>query len=120
RRRRASRHPLAGQGLNLGLLDVAALAECVGPLGAARWPHPAALRRYARWRRSEVLAMTVVTDGLARLFAREERPLRWLRGAGLGLTGRVPGLVPWLCARAMGDQGDLPQIARPGADEVSR
>ncbi|MEQ8230490.1 MAG: FAD-dependent monooxygenase [Gammaproteobacteria bacterium] len=112
-------HPLAGQGLNLGLLDVAALAECVGSVSAGRWPHPAALRRYERWRKSEALAMTLVTDGLERLFAREERPLRWLRGAGVAVTGRVPGLVPWLCAQAMGDRGDLPRIARAGGDSAS-
>ena len=47
------------------------------------------------------------------------RPLRWLRGAGLAVTGRVPGLVPWLCAQAMGDRGDLPRIARAGGDSAS-
>ncbi len=108
-------HPLAGQGLNLGLLDVAALAECVGEVTPGRWPHPAALRRYERWRKSEALAMTLVTDGLERLFAREERPLRWLRGAGLALTARLPGAASWLCERAMGERGDLPRIARGGA-----
>lgn len=108
-------HPLAGQGLNLGLLDVAALVECAGDVAPGNWPHPAALRRYERWRKSEALAMTFVTDGLERLFAREERPLRWLRGAGLALTARLPGAAGWLCAHAMGERGDLPRIARRSA-----
>ncbi|MEX2480030.1 MAG: FAD-dependent monooxygenase [Gammaproteobacteria bacterium] len=110
-------HPLAGQGLNLGLLDVAALFECLGPAaGAAGWPRPAALRRYERWRQSEAQMLLVATDALHRLFQREEFALRWLRGAGFGLTDACRPLKHWFADRAMGNSGDVPRIARAAAD----
>ncbi|MGE0485195.1 MAG: FAD-dependent monooxygenase [Gammaproteobacteria bacterium] len=107
-------HPLAGQGLNLGLLDVAALVECVGPPARESWPRPSALGRYARWRQSAALDMTLVTDGLERLFAREEAPLRWLRGLGLDITNRSGSLKRALVGHAMGNAGDVPRLARSG------
>ncbi len=106
-------HPLAGQGLNLGLMDAAALVECIGPRGTrALWPAPAALRRYQRWRMSEALAMTLVTDGLHQLFQQRNAPVRGLRSLGLRLTNQAEPLKSWLIARAMGIAGDLPQLAR--------
>ena len=108
-------HPLAGQGLNLGLLDVAALVECVGAAGGPRWPRRSALRRYERWRHSEAQALRLATDGLNRLFLREEAPLRWLRGAGLRLTNACRPLKHWFSDQAMGNSGDLPRIARAAA-----
>ena len=106
-------HPLAGQGLNLGILDAAALRDCLGA-GPARtaWPPSAALRRFERWRKSEALALTLVTDGLQRLFQREERVVRALRGAGMRITDRATPLKDWLIARAMGLAGDVPELAR--------
>ncbi|MCB1745789.1 MAG: FAD-dependent monooxygenase, partial [Gammaproteobacteria bacterium] len=108
-------HPLAGQGLNLGLLDVAALLECLGPPVREGWPRASALGRYARWRRSAALDMTLVTDGLERLFARTDSPLRWLRGCGLDLANRSGPLKRALVAHAMGEAGDVPRLARPQA-----
>jgi len=109
-------HPLAGQGLNLGLMDAAALIECIGAPrdGAGPWPAPTALRRYQRWRRSETLALVMVTDGLNRLFRVQSAPLRALRGLGLDLTARAGPLKHWLIERAMGRAGDLPALARVG------
>ena len=84
-------HPLAGQGLNLGLGDVQALAEIVG----AREPFrpagdPLVLRRYRRARAEPVLAMRLVTDGLQRLFDVQATPVAWLRNIGLDLVERLP------------------------------
>lgn len=103
-------HPLAGQGLNMGLMDVASLIECLGPVGAAPWPSSVALRRFERWRKSETTAMIAVTDGLHRLFQRREAPLRQARGLGMNLTQRITPLKAWLIAHAMGTAGDVPRM----------
>ena len=84
-------HPLAGQGLNLGLGDVQALAEIIGtrePFRSAG--DPLVLRRYRRARAEPVLAMRLVTDGLQRLFDVEATPVAWLRNIGLDLVERLP------------------------------
>lgn len=94
-------HPLAGQGLNLGLADVAALAAVIAerepwrPLGDERL-----LRRYARQRAGATLAMGRVTDGLLHLFAAEHPWLRELRNRGLGLVNHLPPVKRWLGASA--------------------
>lgn len=106
-------HPLAGQGLNLGLLDAASLAECVGAPGDAAWPALGDLRRFERWRKSETLAMLAVTDGLHRLFQRDEAPLRHLRGLGMRLTDGLAPLKHLLIRHAMGTAGDVPALLRP-------
>ncbi|MDN3920993.1 FAD-dependent monooxygenase [Roseateles violae] len=96
-------HPLAGQGLNLGLADVAALAEVLRrreawrPLGDERL-----LRRYQRERQAATWAMGELTDGLLRLFASEAAPLRSLRNQGLSLLNALPPLKRWLTGRALG------------------
>ncbi len=112
-------HPLAGQGLNLGLMDVAALVECLGPAGSGAWPSNSALRRFERWRKSETLAMTAVTDGLNRLFVRDENLVRQARGFGMNLTQRLKPLKHWLISRAMGTAGDVPQMVKPRASGPS-
>ena len=87
-------HPIAGQGLNMGLRDVAALAEAI--VDAARLgldPGGAdVLERYQRWRRFDTMAMGVATDGLNRLFSNHSDVLRLARDVGLGLVDRVPAL----------------------------
>ncbi len=87
-------HPLAGQGLNLGLRDAAVLAEGVaGQLALGLDPGDAGvLARYERARRFDGVAMAVVTDGLNRLFSNDRLPLRLVRDLGLGLVDRLPGL----------------------------
>ncbi|HEY1090785.1 MAG TPA: FAD-dependent monooxygenase [Burkholderiaceae bacterium] len=96
-------HPLAGQGLNLGLADVAALARVLAerepwrPLGDAKL-----LRRYARARLAGTLAMGELTDGLQRLFATEQPGLRLLRNQGLSMLNHLTPLKRWLTARALG------------------
>lgn len=107
-------HPLAGQGLNLGLLDAAVLAEQAAAAGHAGLVEPQALfRRYERQRRGEVLAMLSATDRLNRLFLYHSPWAGRLRRAGLRLTDRIDPLKRCLMAYAMGDVGDLPRLARP-------
>ncbi|HSV25792.1 MAG TPA: ubiquinone biosynthesis hydroxylase, partial [Xanthobacteraceae bacterium] len=87
-------HPIAGQGLNMGLRDVAALAEAV--VDAARLgldPGDATvLERYQRWRRFDTMTMSVSTDGLNRLFSNRSDVLRLVRDLGLGVVDRLPAL----------------------------
>ena len=95
-------HPLAGQGLNLGLADVIALTGVI----AAREPWRSVgdeklLRRYARERAAPTWAMSQVTDGLAALFSTDAPAWRELRNRGLGLVNQVPPLKRWLTSRAV-------------------
>ena len=107
-------HPLAGQGLNLAIRDVAALAEVVVDahrlgldIGAAD-----VLDRYSSWRRLDTLALLAVTDGLNRLFSNDVAPLRLARVLGLAAVDRMPGLKRLFMRHAMGTVGDLPRLAR--------
>ena len=96
-------HPLAGQGLNLGLADVAALARVIAEREAWREPgDERLLRRYARERAVPTRAMAEATDGLLRLFAHESPTLRELRNRGLNLVNHLPPLKRWLTAQALG------------------
>jgi 2-polyprenyl-6-methoxyphenol hydroxylase-like FAD-dependent oxidoreductase len=95
-------HPLAGQGLNLGLGDVRTLAQVL----AAREPWRAVgdeklLRRYARERAMPTRAMGLVTDGLLQLFSSQTAGVRELRNRGLTLVNQLPPLKRWLAARAL-------------------
>jgi 2-octaprenyl-6-methoxyphenol hydroxylase len=107
-------HPLAGQGLNLGLRDVAALAECIADearLGLDPGA-PEPLERYERWRRADTVAMGLATDGLNRLFSNDSTALRYLRDLGLGLVDRAPGLKGLFANEAAGLTGDVPKLLR--------
>ncbi|HXK54087.1 MAG TPA: FAD-dependent monooxygenase, partial [Hyphomicrobiales bacterium] len=107
-------HPLAGQGVNLGFRDGAALAETL--LGAARLGldigSPAVLEDYQRWRRFDTLAMAAATDGLNRLFSNDLDAIRLVRDIGLGLVNRWSGLKDLLIREAAGDTGTLPRLLR--------
>ena len=95
-------HPLAGQGLNLGLADVAALAKVLAEREAWRaLGDEKLLRRYSRERLMPTWAMGQVTDGLLNLFAAEQPLLRELRNRGLTLVNHLPPLKRWLTARAL-------------------
>ena len=94
-------HPLAGQGLNLGLGDVEALVANIAGRGALRSPaDPVLLRRYRRVRAEPVLAMRVVTDGLARLFDAPQAPVAWARNAGMNMIEKLPFIKRYLIAGA--------------------
>lgn len=101
-------HPIAGQGLNLGLKDVAALAELAVEAMRLGLDHgaPDVLERYQRWRRLDTSLMALVTDGMNRLFSNDVAPVRALRDFGLGLVDRLPVVKDALIARAAGlDRG---------------
>ncbi len=100
-------HPLAGQGLNLGLLDCAALCEVLAGADDAFGDHRL-LRRYERWRRSENQLTSAALDALERLFASGDPLLSVLRRAGLGAVNRLPLLKRELALRALGLTGDVP------------
>jgi len=107
-------HPIAGQGLNLGIRDVAALAEIV--IDARRLGldigDDALLRRYQQWRRLDAVLLAGVTDGLNRLFSNSIAPLRLIRDLGLAAVDRLPPLKRFLMRDAMGITGDLPRLVR--------
>jgi 2-octaprenyl-6-methoxyphenol hydroxylase len=107
-------HPIAGQGLNMGLRDVAALAEAVAD--AARLGldigGPDVLERYQRWRRFDTMTMGVATDGLNRLFSNRSDALRLIRDIGLGLVERMPPLKRMFIREAAGFTGEVPKLLR--------
>jgi 2-octaprenyl-6-methoxyphenol hydroxylase len=107
-------HPIAGQGYNLGVRDIAALVEVLIDakrlgldIGAAD-----TLERYAQWRRSDNLAMVAATDLLNRLFSNDIKPLRLIRDVGLAAVNRAPPLRRFFARHAMGLVGDLPRLIR--------
>lgn len=107
-------HPIAGQGLNLGFKDVAALAEVV--LDAARLGldigGAAVLARYERWRRFDSFALAAATDALNRLFSNDLAPLRLARDLGLGIVDSIGPLRRFFMRHAGGDVGRLPRLLR--------
>jgi ubiquinone biosynthesis UbiH/UbiF/VisC/COQ6 family hydroxylase len=108
-------HPLAGQGLNLGLLDCAALFQILGETGDVRaCGDLKPLRRYERWRRSENLLAAGAFDGLERLFSNANPGLQVLRSAGLGTIGRIAPARREFARRALGLSGDVPALLTGG------
>jgi len=107
-------HPIAGQGLNLGFKDAAALAEVVveadrlgRDIGALD-----VLEEYQRWRRFDTLQMGVTTDVLNRMFSNDFAPLRAVRDIGLGMVDRLPGLKGFFIRQASGLTGASPRLLR--------
>jgi len=107
-------HPIAGQGYNLGVRDIAALVEVLVDarrlgldIGAAD-----TLERYARWRRADNFTMVAATDLLNRLFSNDIAPLRLIRDVGLATVNRIPSLRKLFVRHAMGLGGDLPKLIR--------
>jgi 2-octaprenyl-6-methoxyphenol hydroxylase len=105
-------HPIAGQGLNLGLRDVAALAEVLvdGTRLGLDLGDAALLARYQRWRGLDNLMVSLATDGLTRLFGIPGRTASAVRRAGLGAVQRMPALKRFFMDEARGESGDLPRL----------
>lgn len=107
-------HPIAGQGLNLGLKDVAALAEVL--LDAARLGQDIGgldvLKRYERWRRFDSLVMGAGMDAMNRLFSNDIAPLRHLRDLGLGIVDSIGPARRFFMRHAGGDVGKLPRLLK--------
>ncbi|GLS43433.1 FAD-dependent monooxygenase [Methylobacterium brachythecii] len=107
-------HPVAGQGLNLGLAGAAALAEVMTEalrLGTDPGA-PEVLRAYERARRFDTVAMAAATDGLNRLFSNDALPVRLARDFGLGLVERMPGLKRFFIGEASAARGSQPRLLR--------
>ena len=107
-------HPIAGQGVNLGYRDVAALIEIiVDNMRLGLDPaHPTGLARYERWRRADNLLMAGACDVLNRLFSNNVAPVRLARDIGLGVVNRIRPLKMLLMRHAMGTVGDMPRLMR--------
>jgi len=107
-------HPIAGQGLNLGFKDAAALAEVIveadrlgQDIGAID-----VLQQYERWRRFDTVQMGITTDVLNRLFSNDFGPLRALRDIGLGIVDRMPRMKDYFIAQASGISEGTPRLLR--------
>lgn len=108
-------HPLAGQGVNLGFLDAATLAEVLGDAVAEKKDigrHPV-LRRYERWRKADNLITVSLTGGFRYLFSNDLPVMTPLRNFGLALTNAISPIKDMIMRRASGLSGDLPKLARP-------
>lgn len=107
-------HPIAGQGLNMGLKDAAALAEVIVDAARLGIDHGQAdvLERYQRWRRFDTVAMGVATNSLNMLFSNKSALLRTVRDIGLGLVDRVPPLKSAFIRQAAGLSGEVPRLLR--------
>ncbi|PWE33507.1 2-octaprenyl-6-methoxyphenyl hydroxylase [Maritimibacter sp. 55A14] len=107
-------HPIAGQGLNLGLRDVGALAEVI--VDAARRGEdigaPDVLERYQRWRRWDTTTLALGTDMVNRLFSNDNPLLRAARDIGMGAVNAMPGLRRRFIREAAGLTGDLPRLMK--------
>lgn len=107
-------HPIAGQGLNLGLKDAAALAETLAD--AARRGEDigaeAVGERYAAWRRFDTVALAAATDAFTRLFSNDFAPVRLLRGLGMAAVNRIGPARRFFMAEAGGAVGELPRLLR--------
>ncbi len=116
-------HPIAGQGLNMGFRDVAALVDVLADGAAAGRDLGSAsvLSRYERWRRFDNSLMMAMTDALNRLFSNDFAPLRVARDLGLAAVNQAPPLKRFFMRHAMGMVGDLPRLMReprlPAASE---
>lgn len=107
-------HPIAGQGLNMGLKDAAALAEVI--VDARRlgedWGSDLVLARYARWRRFDAAALAAATDVFTRVFSNDDPLARLVRGAGLALVNRLEPARRLFVREAAGLLGDTPKLLR--------
>lgn len=105
-------HPIAGQGLNAGMRDIAALAQVITD-ATRRGEDPgsiAVLRRYEEWRRFDNTALAMATDGFNRLFSNDNVMLRGLRDLGMGIVNALPGVRRSFIREAAGLTGELPRL----------
>ena len=110
-------HPIAAQGFNLGMRDVAALCDCIADAqnessGAVEPGDADLLIRYAEWRRKDQSKLVRITDGLVRLFASSSTPVRVLRNIGMLGFDAIPGVRSLFARHMMGLSGRLPRLSR--------
>lgn len=105
-------HPISGQGMNMGLRDVAALSEVI--IDAFRLGQDIGtydvLERYQRWRRFDTVTMGIATESLNRLFSNDLTPVRMLRDLGLGIVDRLPAVKSFFIRSAAGLEGSVPKL----------
>lgn len=106
-------HPLAGQGVNLGLLDAAALAETLLASVAQQRDiaDMAALKQFARWRKTEATEMVVAMETIKQSFAQQSSPIKAIRGLGMSLINNMPIVKRKLMQTALGNKSTLPSLA---------
>lgn len=109
-------HPMAGQGVNMGLLDAACLYDVIVTAIAERRDFAAhsVLRRYERWRKADNLGLIAGVDFIKRIFANEQPSVQTLRSVGLHLTNEMRWIKTIFTRHATGDRSHLPRAARPG------
>jgi 2-octaprenyl-6-methoxyphenol hydroxylase len=107
-------HPVAGQGMNMGLRDIAALAEVLADAHRLGLDigQSTILERYVRWRRFDNLLMLGLTDALVRLFSNDVAPVRMARDLGLAAVNRLGPMKRFFMRHAMGTVGELPRLLR--------
>ncbi|HEX5635821.1 MAG TPA: UbiH/UbiF/VisC/COQ6 family ubiquinone biosynthesis hydroxylase, partial [Gammaproteobacteria bacterium] len=107
-------HPLAGQGVNLGVLDAACLAQIINEAVRDRRDFASLpiLRKFERWRRGENTLMMYSMSGFKNLFSNDNSALSFVRNAGLNLVNGLPPVKNMFMRRAMGLEGDLPELAK--------
>jgi 2-polyprenylphenol 6-hydroxylase len=108
-------HPLAGQGMNLGLMDVAALAELITEYVAQNkdFSDNRLLRRYERWRKAEAQTLIATMELFKRGFSNNQPILKLVRAVGMSTTNKLPWLKSQIIAAALGNSGDLPLVSKP-------
>ncbi|MGB1262345.1 MAG: UbiH/UbiF/VisC/COQ6 family ubiquinone biosynthesis hydroxylase [Cognaticolwellia sp.] len=114
-------HPLAGQGVNLGLLDAAALAQTIlAELNNAQakgndqaWFSNKSLQQYSRWRKSEAAEMIAAMEAIKQAFTPQQAPVKLLRGLGMSLLNKIKPAKALLINQALGFKGELPALAKP-------
>ncbi len=113
-------HPLAGQGVNLGLLDAAALAQELTKLAHKHqdFGTKANLRGYERWRKAEAAKVIAAMQGFKELFAGSNPAKKLLRGIGMTLAGQLPGAKNEIMQRALGLKGELPELAKQTSKDL--
>ena len=105
-------HPVAAQGFNLGLRDVAALSDCIPDAAVGDVGDAEILEKYATWRRSDQRKLVRITDGIVRLFGSASPPVRLLRNLGMLGFDLVPGVRSTFAKHMMGLAGRLPRLSR--------
>lgn len=108
-------HPIAGQGFNLGIKDIAVMADVLSEgrgqgldIGAGN-----VLGNYTRWRRTDSATLAFGTDALTRLFSNDIAPIRWARGLGLGIVQKIDPARIYFMRQAGADTGELPSLMQP-------
>lgn len=104
-------HPLAGQGVNLGFVDAASLAQILGEAKrSSSWPDESSLLSYQRWRKADAMAMISAMEGIKQAFTPQQEPLKFLRGMGMTLVNNVPLIKQHLIKQALGQKDNLPEL----------